>query len=99
MNAIVLFSSPGSAEATRPHWDPFTPENQRIVTLSWSEPPTYYDPLIREVETREAVLAELRAADAEGKELLVNLGRLDLQEKRRPDMMALVRTPELFEEV
>ena len=87
-----------SVVLTRP-LAPDAPGQREVITASFSDEPFYYDPFVRRL--REA--AELRAligeSDASGRLLFVNIGRFDLAEKRKPELLEMVRSRELFEEV
>jgi uncharacterized membrane protein len=88
-----------SVELTRPTLDPRAPENADIVTATFSFPATYYDPLGERVPSAKRLRRMMREADAAGHTLFVNLGRPGLAARRQKELMALVRDPELFEEV
>ena len=88
-----------SVELTRPTLDPLATENAAITTVSFSFPATYYDPLLHRIRSVEQLERFMGEADAEGQALFVNLGRPNLAARRSRELMALVRDPELFEEV
>lgn len=88
-----------SVELTRPTLDPLAPENADIVTATFSFPATYYDPLGHRVPSAKHLKRMMREADAAGRTLFVNLGRPGLAARRQKELMALVRNPELFEDV
>jgi len=86
-------------ELTRPTLDPRAPENAAITTVAFSFPATYYDPRVHQIRSVEQLEAFMREADAEERALFVNLGRPKLAARRSRELMALVRNPELFEDV
>ena len=88
-----------SVELTRPTLDPQAPENAAITTVAFSFPATYYDPRVHQIRSVEQLEAFMREADAEERALFVNLGRPKLAARRSRELMALVRNPELFEDV
>jgi hypothetical protein len=88
-----------SVELTRPTLDPFTPENERILTASIQRPPDYYDPRVVLVEDPGELRALMQRADASGMPLFVNFGRPGLARKRVPQLLALVEREDLFEEI
>ncbi|MBW2234048.1 MAG: hypothetical protein JRG85_01440 [Deltaproteobacteria bacterium] len=88
-----------SVELTRPTLDPRAPENVAITTVAFSFPATYYDPRVHQIRSVEQLEAFMREADAEERALFVNLGRPNLAARRSRELMALVRNPELFEDV
>jgi len=84
---------------TRGTLDPFDPGRDDAITVSFSDPPDYYDPRVRIVETTAELLAWLERADREGRPLYVNLGRLIRIPERYPKLLALVEREDLFEPV
>jgi hypothetical protein len=84
---------------TRPNRDPFAPENREITTVSWSRTPFYYDPLVHQIDSPEQLLERLEQAKRTGHPLYVNYGRTFLAEKRHPELVALAKREDLFEEV
>jgi hypothetical protein len=88
-----------SVELTRPTLDPDAPENRRITTASFQRAPTYYDPLVIELESVRELRDLMRAADERGTPLFVNYGRPELAERRTPELVELVHDPALFERV
>jgi len=88
-----------SVELTRPSLDPFTPENQRILTVSIQRGPDYYDPNVVFVTEPGQLREIMERADAEAKPLYVNWGRPGLARKRVPELVDLVENDALFEEV
>jgi hypothetical protein len=86
-------------ELTRPTLDPLAPENADIVTATFSFPATYYDPLGHRVPSAKHLKRLMREADAAGRTLFVNLGRPRLAARRQKELTALVRDPDLFDDV
>jgi hypothetical protein len=84
---------------TRPTLDPFASENRRILTASFERGPAYYDPLHVSVDGTAGLVRLMREADASDRPLYVNLGRPRVAERRFPELSALVRRPEVFEEL
>jgi hypothetical protein len=82
---------------TRGTLDPFDPGQDEAFTVSFSDPPDYYDPRVRIVETTEELRTWLERADREDRPLYVNLGRLRRLPKRHPELLALVEREDLFE--
>lgn len=82
---------------TRGSVDPFA-ASQQVITASFSAEPFYYDPWVERIGKPEELEALMRRADAEGRPLYVNLGRLELARARKPGLMALVES-ERFEEL
>jgi hypothetical protein len=82
---------------TRGTLDPFDPGEGNALTVSFSDPPGYYDPRVRAIETTHELLGWLERADREGRPLYVNLGRLQKAAKQNPELMALVDREDLFE--
>jgi hypothetical protein len=87
-----------SVALTRP-LAPHAPEQREVITASFSDDPYYYDPFVRRIRNVAELEALVRESDESGRPLFVNIGRFDLAEKRRPELLALVKKPELFEEV
>jgi hypothetical protein len=79
--------------------DPFDPHQDEILTVSYSDAPSYYDPRVRIVETTEDLLAWLARADREDRPLYVMLGRLQKAASLQPELTALVEREDLFESV
>jgi len=84
---------------TRGTLDPFAPENQAIITTSFKRGPTYYDPLLIEIESMAEMRKQMRRADRTGAVLYVNLGKPEQARGIRPDLFALLENPEVFEVV
>jgi hypothetical protein len=84
---------------TRGTLDPFDPGEENALTVSFSDPPDYYDPRVRVIERTEELRSWLERADREGRPLYVNLGRLLRVPERNPDLLALVEREDLFERV
>jgi hypothetical protein len=82
---------------TRGTLDPFDTGQDEALTVSFSDPPDYYDPRVRVVETTDELLDWLERADREGRPLYVNLGRLRRVAKSHPELVALVEREDLFE--
>lgn len=87
-----------SVAVTRP-LEPHAPGQREVITASFSDEPFYYDPFVVRVRDVAELEALIRESDASGRPLYVNIGRFELAEKRRPELLALVRRPELFDEV
>jgi hypothetical protein len=79
--------------------DPFDPRQDRVLTVSFSDPPDYYDPRVRVVETTEELRVWLERADGEDLPLYVTLGRVPKATKVHPELTALVERADLFEPV
>lgn len=94
-----LFPLRESVRVTRSNLDPNDPANHEIMTVSWASPPYHYDPLSRWVSQIDDFQALMAEADATGKALYVNLGRMNMAERRLPEGMALLRDEALFERV
>ena len=84
---------------TRGTLDPFAPENEKVITTSFERGPTYYDPLLIEIETMPEMRELMGRADRTGSELYVNLGKPEQAELENPDLFALVEDPAAFEVV
>ena len=84
---------------TRGTLDPFAPENEAVITTSFERGPTYYDPLLIEIETVSEMRKLMRRADRTGAALYVNLGKPEQAKKEHPDLFALVENPSVFEVV
>jgi hypothetical protein len=84
---------------TRGTLDPFAPENDDVVTASFKRGPTYYDPLLIEIETLPQMRQLMRRADQTGAVLYVNLGKPMAAKAAYPDLFALVEDPSAFEVV
>ena len=82
---------------TRATLDPFDPGQDEILTVSFSDPPDYYDPRVGFVETTGELVAWLERADREDRPLYVSLGRVPKATKHLPELMALVEREDLFE--
>jgi len=82
---------------TRGTLDPFDPGQDEILTVSFSDPPNYYDPRVRIVETMGELLAWLERADREDRPLYVTLGRVPKAARHQPELVALVEREDLFE--
>jgi hypothetical protein len=88
-----------SVLVTRPSLDPFAPENQEILTASFSWPPVYYDPLVRGVYTLDKLRALMEEADRRGIPLFINNGRPHQALQSTPEMVAFVEGSDRFEKV
>ena len=77
--------------------DPFDPGQEQAITVSFSDPPDYYDPRVRIVETTEELRAWLERADREDRPLYLNRGRLHRAAKSHPGLVALAEREDLFE--
>ena len=84
---------------TRGTLDPFAPANEGIITTSFKRGPTYYDPLLIEIETMAEMHELMRRADQTGAALYVNLGKPEQARQEYPDLFALVENPSVFEVV
>jgi hypothetical protein len=84
---------------TRGTLDPFAPENEAVITTSFERGPTYYDPLLIEIESVAEMRKLMRRADRTGAALYVNLGKPEQAEQAYPDLFALVENPAVFEVV
>jgi hypothetical protein len=84
---------------TRGTLDPFAPGQDEILTVSFSDPPDYYDPRVGFFETMGEFVAWLERADRENRPLYVTLGRVPKATKHHPELMALVEREDLFERV
>lgn len=83
---------------TRP-LDPFAPGQRDVLTASFSGEPFYYDPFVRMIEGADELREMMVQARAEGLPLFVNVGRLELARRRKPELAALVEKSGAFEEV
>jgi hypothetical protein len=84
---------------TRGTLDPFDPGEANPITVSFSDPPDYYDPRVRVIERTEELRSWLEQADLDGRPLYVNLGRLIRIPERSPELLAMVEREDLFERV
>jgi hypothetical protein len=84
---------------TRGTLDPFAPENDDVITASFKRGPTYYDPLLIEIERVSQLRQLMRRADQTGAVLYVNLGKPLAAKEAYPDLFALVEDPSAFEVV
>ncbi len=82
---------------TRGTLDPFAPGQDEILTVSFSDPPDYYDPRVGIVETTDELVAWLERADRLNLPLYVSLGRVPKATKHLPELMAMVEREDLFE--
>jgi hypothetical protein len=87
-----------AVEATRP-LDPFAPGQADILTASFSGEPFYYDPFVRMLEAESELREMMARARTEGLPLFVNLGRIELARRRKPELTALVERSGAFEEM
>ncbi len=94
-----IFPLRESVALTRPVRDPLAPENRRIVTVGWVSDPVYYDPNFRWVDGRPELHRLMRRADRGEIELFVNLGRLDMGRKRKPELTAFVEEDPRFRRI
>jgi hypothetical protein len=76
--------------------DPFDPRQEEILTISFNDPPDYYDPRVRIVETTEELLKWLKRADRQGRSLYVIDGRVQKAARIYPELTALVDREDLF---
>jgi hypothetical protein len=84
---------------TRGTLDPFAPENEGVITTSFERGPTYYDPLLIEIETVAEMRELMRRARRTGAILYVNLGKPGQAAQAYPDLFALVENLSVFEVV
>jgi uncharacterized membrane protein len=84
---------------TRGTLDPFAPENDDVITTSFKRGPTYYDPLLIEIERVSQLRQLMRRTDQTGAVLYVNLGKPMAAKAAYPDLFALVEDPSAFEVV
>jgi hypothetical protein len=82
---------------TRGTLDPFDPGREEAFTVAFSDPPDYYDPRVRIVETAEELLDWLERADREDRPLYLNRGRLHRAAGNLPELVALAEREDLFE--
>jgi hypothetical protein len=82
---------------TRGTLDPFAPENDGVITTSFERGPTYYDPLLIQIETVPELRKLMRRADRSGAVLYVNLGKPWAAKLAYPDLFALVEDTSTFE--
>jgi hypothetical protein len=99
LRALPLQPIRESVALTRPDPDPFSAQNQRILTASFQAEPIYYDPRVQKIATPDELRALMRRADAEGRMLYVNFGRPKLAEARYPALMEMLRQEHLFQEL
>jgi hypothetical protein len=88
-----------SVEVTRPSLDPTLPGNRRILTASFQDVPTYYDPRCTTLRSADELRGLMRQADEEGLPLYINSGRVFLTRHRLPEATALLERPDLFDPV
>lgn len=88
-----------SVLVTRPSLDPFAPENQQIITASFWWAPTYYDPLVRWVDTPQKLEELMKEADRRGVPLFINNGRPHQAIESVPEMVAFVEGSDRWEKV
>jgi hypothetical protein len=84
---------------TRPSLDPFDPRHEKIITVSWSRAPSFYDPWVHIVESADELEALLAEAHASGRPLYVNYGRPHLARGRAPELVAMAEREDLFEPI
>ncbi|MCX7869723.1 MAG: hypothetical protein N2322_07200, partial [Terrimicrobiaceae bacterium] len=77
--------------------DPSDPRQRGIRTVSFSFSPATYDARVRYVRSLEEFVAELRAADAAGQELWVNIGNPWSAQTDQKEMFELFADPEFFD--
>jgi hypothetical protein len=82
---------------TRGTLDPLDPGPEEALTVAFSDPPDYYDPRVRIVETAEELLSWLERADRENRPLYLNRGRLHRAARNYPELVALAEREDLFE--
>lgn len=83
---------------TRP-LDPFAPGQLDVLTASFSGEPFYYDPFLRMIDGADELREMMERSRREGLPLFVNVGRLELARRRKPELTALVERSRSFEEV
>jgi hypothetical protein len=76
--------------------DPFDPRQEEILTVSFNDPPDYYDPRVRIVETTDEFLKWLKRADRQGRPLYVIFGREHKAVRLYPEITAMVEREDLF---
>lgn len=86
-----------SVLATRPSLDPSDLRQQGIITLSLSRLSRDYDPRGIEIDDLRSLQRWMTRARRDGSALFVNLGWLRQADRRSPEVMALLRNPDLFE--
>ncbi len=86
-----------SVEVTRPSLNPFAKENQAVLTAGFVGSPDPYDARIVMVRSVDELADLMKRADAEHKQLFVNLGFIVTAENREPTIMNALRDPSLFE--
>ena len=94
-----IFPLRESVAITRPVRDPLAPENRRIVTVGWVSDPVYYDPNFRWVDDLPELQRLMRRADRGEIDLFVNLGRLGMGRKRKPELTAFVEEDPRFRRI
>jgi hypothetical protein len=88
-----------SVRLMRPDPDPFSAENERILTAAFETHEEYYDPRSGRVDTAKDLRRWMRRADAEDRPFFVHYGGRKLARRRHPDVLALVEREDLFEPV
>jgi hypothetical protein len=88
-----------SVEVTRPNPDPLAPGQERILTASFREAASLYDPRVQLIHTRPELLALMEQAGREERPLFVNIGWISRARRRHPELMQVVTDTDLFEEV
>jgi len=83
---------------TRP-LDPFAPGQRDVLTASFSGEPFYYDPFVRMIDGVDELRELMARARTEDLPLFVNVGRLELARRRKPELSALVEQSGAFEEI
>jgi hypothetical protein len=88
-----------SVAITRPSLDPYSKQNQAILTASFIGPPDPYDPHIVRFTSVDKLAGLMARADAENKPLFVNFGFLQTAQIRHQPLLKILGDRTLFEKV
>ncbi|MFV0337502.1 MAG: hypothetical protein ACK5LK_04575 [Chthoniobacterales bacterium] len=82
---------------TRGQLPPEQGPNPKIVTLSFSDPPSIYDSQVHVLHSANEMIRQLQKADATAATVFVNLGHLPFVPWHSPKMWALLTQTNLFD--
>jgi hypothetical protein len=85
-----------SVAVTRPDPNPWSDENQRILTAGFTNPPYVYDPHIIIFKSPRDLLLLCYQADQEQRPLWLNLGHMWIVSERTPLIERVLDDPSLF---